>query len=94
MHLEEVSRADDLWSVFYMSMELMGIKLPWRPCGKKNEVLDMHLCTSLKDLCQNLPPEFEDFGTHLEGLEWVLVNCFEFMVFSLNYFYLFFVDFS
>lgn len=65
----EQGRHDDLWSLFYMSIEFVRGKLPWQS-NNKAETLEMKLGISEKKLCEGFPEEFLDINKHLTGLSY------------------------
>ena len=64
----ELGRHDDLWSVFYMLVELATGSLPWRRIREKEEAGKAKQECDHEDLIKGLPEEFKLFMDHLKGL--------------------------
>ena len=80
----ELGRHDDLWSVFYMLVELGTGQLPWRQLQEKEEVAEVKKVCDHRKLITPFPREFELFLTHLQELTYhdkpdyqYLINLFE-----------------
>lgn len=63
-----MSRADDLWSMFYLLIEFIRGALPWRQVGDKNEVCKMKEQIGALRLIDGMPGEMQNFVEHLESL--------------------------
>jgi len=66
---EDLSRRDDLWSVFYIIIEMLQGALPWGKLKEKDEIKQMKFTHSPEELVKDLPVEFENFINHLQGLD-------------------------
>ena len=64
----ELGRHDDLWSVFYMLIELATGSLPWRRIRDKEEAGKAKQDTDHDELIKGLPLELKLFMTHLKSL--------------------------
>ena len=64
----ELGRHDDLWSVFYMLVELSRGQLPWRKLREKEEAGTLKAKYDHKQLVQGLPNEFRLFLGYLQTL--------------------------
>lgn len=80
----ELGRHDDLWSVFYMLIELATGNLPWRRIREKEEAGKAKQECNHDNLIKGLPEEFKLFMNHLQKLSYhdkpdyqYLVNLFE-----------------
>lgn len=68
---KELSPRDDLWSVFYLLVEFATGSLPWRSIHDRDKVgLAKQMYLSNSKLTEGLPPEFEQFMTYLQTLEY------------------------
>ena len=67
---KDLGRHDDLWSVFYMLVELAIGHLPWRRIKDKDEAGKSKAQYDHKKLILELPIEFEIFLDHLKGLSY------------------------
>lgn len=67
--LIDLSRRDDLWSLFYSFYELMIGKLHWRKSNDKKLVLDMKLQYSPEVMCRGLPKEMVEFINLIKKLK-------------------------
>eukprot|EP00794_Sanderia_malayensis_P020068 gene20068-22037_t len=81
---KEMSRRDDLWSVFYMLVEFAQGGLPWRKLKDKEEVGKFKKACNHKSLLKQLPVEFKGFLDHIQGLDYMdrpdyeyLSSCFD-----------------
>ncbi|VDM76612.1 unnamed protein product [Strongylus vulgaris] len=61
-------RRDDLWSLFYVLIEL-HCGLPWQTIRDKHKVETMKMNMSDKHLVQNFPPELRDIVPYLRTLD-------------------------
>ncbi len=66
----ELGRHDDLWSVFYMLVELTTGSLPWRRIREKEEAGKAKQECDHDELIKGLPEEFKLFMNHLKGLKY------------------------
>ena len=80
----ELGRHDDLWSVFYMLVELGTGQLPWRQLQEKEKVAEAKKVCDHRKLIAPFPREFQLFLTHLQELTYYdkpdyqyLINLFE-----------------
>ena len=64
----DLGRHDDLWSVFYMLVELAVGQLPWRRIRDKEEAGEMKAQYDHKKLIKTMPFEFYNFLSHLKDL--------------------------
>ena len=65
---KDLGRHDDLWSVFYMLVELAVGQLPWRRIRDKEEAGTMKAQYDHKKLIKTMPYEFYNFLSHLKDL--------------------------
>ena len=63
----DLGRHDDLWSVFYLLVELAVGHLPWRRIRDKEEAGDFKAKYDHRKLIRNLPHEFLVFLEHLKS---------------------------
>lgn len=63
----DLGRHDDLWSVFYLLVELAVGHLPWRRIRDKEEAGEFKAKFDHKKLIKGLPIEFMDFLDHLRS---------------------------
>lgn len=66
----DLGRHDDLWSVFYLLVELAIGHLPWRRIRDKEEAGDYKGKYDHKKLVRGLPVEFNTFLDHLKALSY------------------------
>ena len=66
----ELSRADDLWSVFYVFIEFYQGQLPWRKLKSKEDIGEMKKQYHNSSLVAGLPPVFFSFMEHLMSLQY------------------------
>ena len=71
LHLQEMGRHDDLWSLFYMMVEFMAGLLPWRKIKDKEQVGAMKEKYDHLQLLKNMPVEFRSFLEHLQTLDYM-----------------------
>lgn len=65
---KELSRRDDLWSLFYVLVEFALGQLPWRKIKDKEHIGDLKEKYTNVDLVKDLPKEFLLFMEHLQKL--------------------------
>ena len=80
----DLGRHDDLWSVFYMLVELAVGQLPWRRIRDKEEAGEVKAQYDHKKLIKSMPYEFLNFLNHLKDLTYfqkpdyaMLINLFK-----------------
>ncbi len=66
----DLGRHDDLWSVFYLLVELAVGQLPWRRIRDKEEAGECKAQYDHRKLIRGLPVEFVDFLNHLKSLSY------------------------
>ncbi|KAG2392846.1 hypothetical protein C9374_009423 [Naegleria lovaniensis] len=67
----ELSRRDDLWSVFYVMVEMVGGNLPWRRIRDKptiGKLKETHTFQNTEELLRGLPPQFTTMLNYLKKL--------------------------
>ena len=64
----DLGRHDDLWSVFYMLVELAIGQLPWRRIRDKEEAGEVKAQYDHRKLIKTMPYEFLNFLSHLKDL--------------------------
>ena len=64
---KDLGRVDDLWSLFYLLIELVAPPLPWKSQTAKEAVAQLKK-RGVTKLCFGLPPQFTDFANHLSTL--------------------------
>mmetsp|Transcript_4867 Transcript_4867/g.8866 ORF Transcript_4867/g.8866 Transcript_4867/m.8866 type:complete len:527 (-) Transcript_4867:883-2463(-) len=67
---KELSRRDDLWSLFYVLIEFASGSLPWRRVKDKDQIGELKEKYTNRDLVKNLPRSFGFFMEHLQGLDY------------------------
>ena len=67
---KDLGRHDDLWSVFYLLVELVNGELPWKKLRDKDKAGKFKLSFDHKRLLKHLPAEFFDFLDHLKSLDY------------------------
>ncbi|CAM4693224.1 unnamed protein product [Leuciscus chuanchicus] len=67
---KEMSRHDDLWSLFYMLVEFMVGQLPWRKIKDKEQVGNMKETYNHRLMLKHLPDEFNIFLDHISSLDY------------------------
>ena len=67
---KDLGRHDDLWSVFYMLVELATGELPWKKIRDKETAGKSKIKCNHKQLVKSLPSEFCDFYDHLMSLNY------------------------
>ncbi|VDM56847.1 unnamed protein product [Angiostrongylus costaricensis] len=80
-----VSFRDDLWSLYYVLIEL-HCGLPWQTARDKAKVETMKMNISDKHLVQNFPPELRDIVPYLRTLDCYQRPNYRFLI-SANMFY-------
>lgn len=66
----ELSRRDDLWSVFYVIVEFAQGQLPWRKIKSKEKIGELKEQLTKPSLVKNLPKEFTLILEHLHTLRY------------------------
>ena len=66
----DMGRCDDLWSFFFMLIELASGGLPWRRLKDKNEVLVVKEGCDMHTLTARLPSEFTQLLDHIASLRY------------------------
>lgn len=66
----ELSRRDDLWSLFYLMVEFLVGSLPWRKLREKDEILKMKVKYTTPDLVRGLPTEMTALLLYLNSLQY------------------------
>ncbi|KAJ6240879.1 tau-tubulin kinase 1 [Anaeramoeba flamelloides] len=66
----ELSRRDDLWSLFYLFIEFLEGSLPWERLKEKEEIAKVKKQYTNVGMCKDLPEEFTTFYKHIESLEY------------------------
>lgn len=64
----DLGRHDDMWSVFYLLVELATGQLPWRKIKEKEIAGEFKASYDHKKLIKGMPTEFQDFLDHLKSL--------------------------
>ncbi|KAJ6250742.1 tau-tubulin kinase 1 [Anaeramoeba flamelloides] len=67
---KELSRRDDLWSLFYLFVEFIKGSLPWERLKDKEEIYKIKKKFTNIEMCNGLPEEFALFYKHIESLEY------------------------
>ena len=67
---KDLGRHDDLWSVFYLLIELVNGELPWKKIRDKEKAGKFKQNYDHKKLLKHLPAEFYDFLDHLKSLNY------------------------
>ncbi|CAG2100509.1 unnamed protein product [Medioppia subpectinata] len=67
----EMGRHDDLWSLFYVLIEMVNGSLPWRKVKDKDSVGLMKSSFDHKLLLKHLPQDFKQFLEHVESLQYL-----------------------
>ncbi|PRP82100.1 hypothetical protein PROFUN_03790 [Planoprotostelium fungivorum] len=68
---QDLGRRDDLWSLFYVLVEMTKGQLPWRKLKEKEQIGEMKQKITQAELCHGLPAEFLTFALYLQGLEFL-----------------------
>ena len=76
----ELGRHDDLWSVFYMLVELSTGELPWKHLHNKEDVSKIKQTFDHSQLVKNLPQEFHVFLKHLRELNYFVKPDYEYLI--------------
>ncbi|EDV20287.1 uncharacterized protein TRIADDRAFT_32197 [Trichoplax adhaerens] len=69
-HSKELSRRDDLWSMFYMIVEFRLGTLPWKKIKNKEEIVTVKENCDPNDFFRFLPREFEQIYNHIKSLQY------------------------
>ncbi|PAV70266.1 hypothetical protein WR25_24083 [Diploscapter pachys] len=81
---KEMSRGDDLWSLFYMLTEFLQGQLPWRKIKDKDEVGRMKDDVNMDELLEDCPTELHQFAAHLKTLTYHDTPDYEYLESLLN----------
>ncbi|KAJ6229531.1 tau-tubulin kinase 1 [Anaeramoeba flamelloides] len=65
---KDLSRRDDLWSLFYLIIEMLRGELPWGKYKDRNYILELKMQYTNKNFCKGLPEEFLLFYNYLDSL--------------------------
>ena len=76
----ELSRADDLWSIFYVFIEFYQGHLPWRKLKSKEDIGEMKKQYHNASLVAGLPPVFFSFMEYLMTLQYKDTPDYEYLV--------------
>ncbi|VDP13597.1 unnamed protein product [Soboliphyme baturini] len=66
---KELSRRDDLWSLFYVIIEMFKGWLPWKQIYNRETALKLKQYYTPEKLCEALPPQFRKIVKHLRSLK-------------------------
>ncbi|CDW55316.1 Tau tubulin kinase 1 [Trichuris trichiura] len=66
---KDLSRRDDMMSLFYVTVEMFTGKLPWCRMKNRNEIAALKKRTSVKTLCSGLPHELPLIYNHISSLK-------------------------
>ncbi|KAJ3452796.1 tau-tubulin kinase 1 [Anaeramoeba flamelloides] len=67
---KELSRRDDLWSLFYLMVEFLRGGLPWQRLKDKDQISEVKKMYTNPDICSDFPEQFTKFYQHLDSLEY------------------------
>jgi tau tubulin kinase len=67
---KELSRRDDLWSIFYVLVEFSLGSLPWRKVKDLKRIGELKIKYTNKDLLTELPQEFTIFMEYISNLKY------------------------
>ena len=67
---KELSRRDDLWSLFYMAIELAKGELPWRKLKAKADIERSKIEHPPSSLTEKLPPAFGELAIYIDTLKY------------------------
>lgn len=67
---KELSRRDDLWSLYYLFIELLTGQLPWRKTNDKAAVAKLKVEYSPETLAKAFPSEVEEIVQHIRRLQY------------------------
>lgn len=66
----DLGRRDDLWSLFYVLIELCAPPLPWKSQTDKESVYQVKMQSLERgSLCTGLPAQFKEFSDHISSLK-------------------------
>ena len=66
----DLGRRDDLWSLFYVLIELCAPPLPWKAQTDKDSVYQVKMQSLERgSLCTGLPAQFKEFSEHIKSLK-------------------------
>eukprot|EP00792_Barthelona_sp_PAP020_P007558 TRINITY_DN3152_c1_g1_i1.p1 TRINITY_DN3152_c1_g1~~TRINITY_DN3152_c1_g1_i1.p1 ORF type:complete len:466 (+),score=79.14 TRINITY_DN3152_c1_g1_i1:61-1458(+) len=74
-----LSRCDDLWSLFYVLIEISGTELPWHDITDRDEVAECKRKYMVDNTISNLPVQFSLFLEHLLSLKFEDCPDYEFL---------------
>eukprot|EP00292_Cryptomonas_paramecium_P008477 CAMPEP_0113708036 /NCGR_PEP_ID=MMETSP0038_2-20120614/28745_1 /TAXON_ID=2898 /ORGANISM="Cryptomonas paramecium" /LENGTH=275 /DNA_ID=CAMNT_0000633671 /DNA_START=175 /DNA_END=998 /DNA_ORIENTATION=- /assembly_acc=CAM_ASM_000170 len=67
---KELSRRDDLWSVFYVLIEFLTGQLPWRKLKDKEEIGLLKIHFNSPELVRDLPEAYATMMEHLQATDY------------------------
>jgi len=67
-NLEDLSRRDDMWSLFYVIIEFIVGQLPWHDVKDKDQIKNIKLKYTPEELVKDLPGELMSIVIHLNSL--------------------------
>ncbi|VDP00415.1 unnamed protein product [Soboliphyme baturini] len=70
LHFEDTSRRDDLWSLFYVMLEMLVARLPWHSENQIIKIVAMKKTTDYEYLLGENQPEMLHFLNHLQSLNY------------------------
>ena len=76
----DLGRHDDMWSVFYLLVELATGQLPWKKMREKEVAGEFKASYDHKKLIKGMPGEFQDFLDHLKSLTYFEKPDYEFII--------------
>lgn len=68
--LKDLSRRDDMWSLFYSFYELMIGHLHWKNTNEKDEVMKQKMAHTPESMCRGLPKEVKEFVRLIRSLRY------------------------
>ncbi|KFD55995.1 hypothetical protein M513_03119 [Trichuris suis] len=74
---KDLSRRDDMMSLFYVTVEMFTGKLPWCRMKNRNEIAALKKKTSVKTLCSGLPHELPLMYNHIISLKFKDKPCYD-----------------
>ena len=79
----DLGRRDDLWSLFYVLIELGAPPLPWKSQSNKEAVAQIKM-RSVNRLCTGLPFQFQEIADHLSSLNFADEPDYDMLIQKLN----------